>query len=325
MEPVTTSIRPFKDNQQSHKDLKGKPSYYRIHLSSTHKEVHTSVSDATFDVSGVFPVIGRQDLLDGSWEVFVEEWIAFFTSAVPGNTGVYGSYPRMAMKLCLPDLMLSPQDYTSSAHGKTIRDDSVSHVPLDYKFRSQIVTIPPAYEYSVHTTASHTFDGTHANANQIQVVSSGDMIPHTPIHFRGTGTAPGSLTYYVIYYISAIVDATHITISTTHRGPVMVQQTATFTHNIDVIAGTPYDLNVLQGQSNIPADALSHVETRWNNVISRESIGRKIDPHQLMNGKLRIMLRDREHKTIHTGTLANDGSLIDSDRWQVTLLFVHKS
>jgi hypothetical protein len=221
--------------------------------------------------------------------------------------------------------MLSPQDYTSSAVGKTIRDDSVSHVPLDYKFRGQIVTVPAAYEYSIHTTASHTFDGTHAKANQIQVVSSADMIPHTPIHFRGTGTAPGSLTFYVIYYISAIVDATHITISTTHRGPVMVQQAATFAHDIDVIAGTPNELNQLQGQYTLPADALYHVETRWNNVISRESIGRKIDPHQLLNGKLRIMLRDREHKTIHTGVGGLDGSLIVSDRWQATLLFVHKS
>ena len=50
------------------------------------------------------------------------------------------------------------------------------------------------------------------------------------------------------------------------------------------------------------ADVLSHVETRWNNVIARDSVGRKIDPHQLLNGTLRVMLRDHDHKTIHTGS-----------------------
>ena len=99
MEPVNTKNRDFNVKQQSHKDLKGSTTYYRIHLSSTHKEAHSTVSDATFDVSGVFPVTGRQDLLDGSWEVFVEEWVAYFASAVPGNSGSHGRYPRMTMKL----------------------------------------------------------------------------------------------------------------------------------------------------------------------------------------------------------------------------------
>ena len=105
----------------------------------------------------------------------------------------------------------------------------------------------------------------------------------------------------------------------------MVQQAATFGHPIDVIAGSTNDINVLQGSYIIPADQLYHVETRWNNMISRDAVGRKIDPHQLLNGKLRILLRDRDHKTIFTGTHANEGALIPSDRWQATLLFVHKS
>jgi len=324
MEPVTTSIRPFKDNQQSHKDLKGKTSYYRIHLSSNHKEAHSTVSDATFDVSGVFPVTGRQDLLDGSWEVFVEEWVAFFASSIAGNTGVHGTFPRFSMKLCLPDLMLSPQDYTSSAVGKTIRDDSVSHVPLDYKFQGQTFIVPPSFHDSVITTGSHIYEnGGLVKENQIEVVSTTGMKQHSPVYFQGTGVAPGSITYNVAYFIAEVVDGTHIKISTIKRGAVMHQTTATATFN--VIAGGGDDSNVVRNQYNIPADVLSHVETRWNNVISRESIGRKIDPHQLLNGKLRIMLRDREHKTIHTGVGGLDGSLIVSDRWQVTLLFVHKS
>ena len=60
-------------------------------------------------------------------------------------------------------------------------------------------------------------------------------------------------------------------------------------------------------------------------MITRDAVGRKIDPHQLLNGKLRVMLRDRDHKTIFTGTHASEGSLSPTDRWQVTLLFVHKS
>ena len=61
-------------------------------------------------------------------------------------------------------------------------------------------------------------------------------------------------------------------------------------------------------------------------MIARDdSVGRKIDPHQLLNGKLRVMLRDRDHKTIHKGSVAQHGALIPSDRWQATLLFVHKA
>ena len=92
-----------------------------------------------------------------------------------------------------------------------------------------------------------------------------------------------------------------------------------------MIAGGGDDINVVRNQYNIPADAQHHVETRWNNVIARDSVGRKIDPHQLLNGKLRVMLRDRDHKTIHTGAVAQHGALIPSDRWQATLLFVHKA
>eukprot|EP01048_Picozoa_sp_COSAG05_P019986 COSAG05_NODE_3283_length_2178_cov_2.184223_2_plen_224_part_00 len=222
MEPVQTKNRDFNVSQQSNKSLTGNTSYYRIHLNSLHRLASSTVTDAAFDVTGVFPVTQRQDLLDGEWEVFVEEWHAFISSAQPTNSGQYGDYPRWTLKLCLPDIMLSPQDYTTSAVGKSIRDDSVCHVPLDFTFRNQ--------EY----TATH---------------------------------------------------------------------------------GSDY---------NVPKDQLEHVPTEWNKVISHDSVGRKIDPHQLLNGNLRVMLRDREHKTIHVGAHATDGAMTDNDVWQATLLFVHK-
>jgi len=325
MEEIKSSVRPFKNKEQSHKSLRGDTTYYRIHLNSGHREAHTTVSDASFDVSGVFPVTGRQDLLDGHWEVFVEEWVAYFASSVSTNSGVYGTFPRWSMKLCLPDLMLSPQDYTTSAIGKAIRDDSVCHVPLDYKFRGASYSVPSAYHNCVVTRGVHIFDGIHANANQIQVQSTANMIPQSPIHFQGNGLGPGALTFGVQYYIKQVVDATHITISQTRRGAVMVQQTATA--DFSVIAGGGFEVNEIQSPYTVPADTLNHVETRWNNVIAHDSIGRKIDPHQLLNGSLRVLLRDRDHKTIFTvagGVGVQEGSLFAGDRWQATLLFVHK-
>jgi len=239
MEPVTTANRKFNVNQQSKKSLKGDTTYYRLHLSSAHKEAHTTTSDASFNVSGVFPPLIRQDLMDGTWEVFVEEWIAYFASSDPDNTGAYGTYPRFNMKLCLPDMLLSPQDFTTNAVGKAVRDDTVAHVPLDYQFRllGTAVAIPGAYK------------------------------------------------------------------------DVPVGNTA----------------NVLQMPYTLPATELHHVETHMNNVIGADSIGRKVDPHQLMSGKIRVVLKDREHKTIYTAPgAATAGSLIGTDRWQATLLFVHK-
>ena len=52
------------------------------------------------------------------------------------------------MKLCLPDMLLSPQDFTTNAVGKAVRDDTVGHVPLDYQFRqlSATLAVPAAYK-----------------------------------------------------------------------------------------------------------------------------------------------------------------------------------
>eukprot|EP01048_Picozoa_sp_COSAG05_P003525 COSAG05_NODE_164_length_15364_cov_46.329731_8_plen_62_part_00 len=44
MEEIKSSVRPFKNKEQSHKSLSGDTTYYRIHLNSAHKEAHTSIS-----------------------------------------------------------------------------------------------------------------------------------------------------------------------------------------------------------------------------------------------------------------------------------------
>ena len=55
MEEIKSSVRPFKNKEQSHKSLRGDTTYYRIHFNSAHIEKYTymTVSGASFDVSGV--------------------------------------------------------------------------------------------------------------------------------------------------------------------------------------------------------------------------------------------------------------------------------
>ena len=183
--------REFSDRQQSHKNLTGDVTYYRIHLNSEHKRAGTTVSEAVFDVGGVFPATGRQDLLDGEWEVFMEDWIAQFLSASEGNIPEDEYYPRMSLKFCLPDLMLSPQDFTTTGVGKAVRDDTVSHVPIDFAFvsYSQPVEVPPAFQDTIFSPVT-SVDST---TDLITVESTDGFEPGTPVYFSSSLSNSDSL------------------------------------------------------------------------------------------------------------------------------------
>jgi hypothetical protein len=320
MESVNVSNRPFNVRQQSHANLTGEPTYYRLHLSSLHRVAGDNVSDATFDVGNVFPMSQRQDLLDGTWEVFLEEWVCYFASSISTNTGQHGLYPRYSMKLCLPDLIHSPQDFTTNGVGKAMRDDTVAHVPLDYQFRQPLKIIPPAYKDIIYTQASNT---TAANG-QVTLTTTANMRVGMPIQFRGNTF--GSLSTTAVYFIATIPDGTHLTLSTNvhFTNPVTVTDDA---GALAVTAGIAGHANELQ-TSVIIHDELTHVDTHRRYTIDCDSVGRKVDPHQLMKGKIRVLLRDREHRIIFctTNPPATNGSLTNAtnERWQATLLFVHK-
>ena len=128
MEEIQSKIRPFKMNDHYKQSLKGPPLYYRVSLNSGFKRASTTVVDATFDVQHVFPN-QRADLMNGEWHVFLESFEALMASQLE----------RTNIKVCLPDLIKSSQDYVMTAAGVCQINDAVEHVPITQEFRSATI------------------------------------------------------------------------------------------------------------------------------------------------------------------------------------------
>lgn len=324
MEPVNSSIRAFNHRQQSTSKLTGKPSYHRVHLSSDHKEADSTTTDATFDVSGI-PLVSRQDLLDGHWEVFVEEWVAFIDSANRHNP--VGA--RKTLKLCLPDLMVATQDGTSTAVGVARRDDAVCQVPLEFAWVPQAYTIPETY--GLPTTDIIT--GCDETNGQITITSTANLVPGMPFSVAADiSTFDDGPFDMETYYVKAIINGTDFTATETPGGALkaLTRETGVST---TVVFNAPA-LNVwvsgLKQQNAVYVNFYQEVqESHFNNIITADAVGRTVNPQQLINGKLRVQLKDRNHAPIATvaynqPTTNYNGAMTDADRWQVTLLFVHK-
>ena len=128
MEEIKSTIRPFKASDHYKQSLKGPPLYYRVSLNSGFKRAGTTVVDATFDVQHVFPN-QRADLMNGEWHVFLESFEALMASQLE----------RTNIKVCLPDLIKSSQDYVMTAAGVCQINDAVEHVPITQEFRSAAI------------------------------------------------------------------------------------------------------------------------------------------------------------------------------------------
>ena len=139
MEEIKSKIRPFKMNDHYKQSLKGPPLYYRVSLNSGFKRAGTTVVDATFDVQHVFPN-QRADLMNGEWHVFLESFEALMASQLE----------RTNIKVCLPDLIKSSQDYVMTAAGVCQINDAVEHVPITQEFRSAAIAT-----YNVGRLGSH--------------------------------------------------------------------------------------------------------------------------------------------------------------------------
>jgi hypothetical protein len=125
MEEIKSSIRPFKVNDHHKQNLKGTPLYYRVGLNSAFRRAGTTVTDATFDVSRVFPN-QRADLLNGEWQVFLESFEGQMASQLA----------RTNIKVCLPDLVKSSQDYVMTSATACQVSDAIGHVPITQEYRA---------------------------------------------------------------------------------------------------------------------------------------------------------------------------------------------
>jgi hypothetical protein len=80
--------------------------------------------DAVFDVAQVFPNQNAK-LLAGDWQVFLESFEGTLASQLA----------RVNIKLCLPDLVRSSQDYVMTAVGVCRTSDVVGHIPIKQAYR----------------------------------------------------------------------------------------------------------------------------------------------------------------------------------------------
>ena len=123
MEELKSSVRDYDVNFQYTQNLKGPPHYYRISVNS---QMTTSpITDAVFDVKQVFPN-QRADMLKGEWHAFLESFEGIMPSQIA----------KTNIKVCLPDLVRSSQDFVMTAAGKCQTNDAVGHVPIAQEYRA---------------------------------------------------------------------------------------------------------------------------------------------------------------------------------------------
>ena len=125
MEEIKSSIRSYKANDHYKQSLKGPPLYYRVSLNDTMKRAGTTIVDAEFDVRHVFPN-QRADLMNGEWHVFLESFEAKLDTQLL----------KTNIKVCLPDLIKSSNDYVMTDIGVCQINDAVGHVPITQEYRA---------------------------------------------------------------------------------------------------------------------------------------------------------------------------------------------
>ena len=131
MEEIKSSVRTFSNKQQHHQSLTGNTKHYRLTVASSQRRQTAAgpafgqdISDAYFDVSTMFPS-SQTDLLNGEWEIFLEDFNGFF-----------GTYAALGMKVCLPDLIKSSHSYVGIERGNVslaVMDDSVAYIPSSFE------------------------------------------------------------------------------------------------------------------------------------------------------------------------------------------------
>ena len=126
MEEINSSIRPYDANFQYKQSLTDGTEYYRVTVHSAFKKAGSTNTDAVFRVDHAFPN-HRTDLMNGKWYAFLEGFysLGFPTQMAKGN-----------IKVCLPDLIKSSQDYVMTGVGVCQINDAVGHVPIAQEYRA---------------------------------------------------------------------------------------------------------------------------------------------------------------------------------------------
>ena len=107
-ETLNSSVRKYNSANESQQKLSGGCDYYRVTVNSGHRITGSNVSDALYRISGVFPNNNAQ-LLNGSWEVFLEHFFLGVNATTNDNLGI---------RVCLPDLVNVGKDFATQVGSK---------------------------------------------------------------------------------------------------------------------------------------------------------------------------------------------------------------
>jgi len=107
-ETLNSSVRKYNSANESQQKLSGGCDYYRVTVNSGHRITGSNVSDALYRISGVFPNNNAQ-LLNGSWEVFLEHFFLGVNATTNDNQGI---------RVCLPDLVNVGKDFATQVGSK---------------------------------------------------------------------------------------------------------------------------------------------------------------------------------------------------------------
>jgi hypothetical protein len=123
-ETLNSSVRKYNSANESQQKLSGGCDYYRVTVNSGHRI-------AGYRISGVFPNNNAQ-LLNGSWEVFLEHFFLGVNATTDDNQGI---------RVCLsPDLVDVGKDFATQVGSKiqpTSRIATVHDSPADGAARSR--------------------------------------------------------------------------------------------------------------------------------------------------------------------------------------------
>jgi hypothetical protein len=156
MEELKSSYRPFNPREQTKTDGSGKPTYYRVTVTSDiSSQLPRDDNNCLFNIQHLFPN-NRSDMLNGDWRVFLESMTIVESTSYTGQTVV----------VCLPDLCHSSQNYVlleGGLHNRVVKDTAIAHVPLG------LATLITPSDDALVAVREPTFYARHVTTNDVGV------------------------------------------------------------------------------------------------------------------------------------------------------------
>ena len=334
MEQLKSAHRPFKVQNASVNSLTNGCDYYRIRVSSGNKS-SGSDNDALYDIQRVFPN-NRADLLDGEWHAYLEEFIlkGYSQWGHPAwNLAADKDQTDNGIRVCLPDLMKPSKDYVMTSTGIQ-PDDTLARVPKTLELNT-----------SSHLTLKGLFEGDGTTkVGQITFPAGGNAV-------NLVDTVMAQLIVGDVFMVSGHVGAHAAEVNAQTQITQLNATAILFPYNPEDAGGNPVatDVNdaivfvsipVREGISALDMPRINTSEIaslEINNALhqpvfklqqhSGHTFGRAINPTQLFQGQLRVVLRGEDNKPV-TNVYSNDASLTSIygyvRNYEATIVFIHR-